>query len=211
LGRKGLRCNPTQEGHPPGFQFIHDDRPQFRFETAVRVLSTVEDGGLDPALPQGFGHFQGDVAGPDDDRPFRPLPVNKPTDADPVGQVLESEDIFRLLTGDPQFPGTGAGGDDQPVVGQGDFLSAGLIKYLNSAVGPVDGQGLMLQSDFNPLLGLKFLRSAGDQFRVVLDYITDVIGQLSRADGDKFTFFQQGNIGLGRFPPGAAGRRGSGC
>jgi len=138
------------------------------------------------------------------------LPVNKTTDSDPVGHILEGEDIFRLLAGDPQFPGTGAGGDDQPVVGQGDFLPAGLVPNLNPAVGPVDGQGQVLQSDVDPLLGLKFLRSAGDQFRVVLDYITDVIGQLSGADGDKFSLFQHGNIGLGRFPPGAAGRRGSG-
>ena len=99
--------------------------------------------------------------------------------------------------GDPQFPGTGPGGDDQPVVGQGDFLSAGLIQYLNPAVGPVDGQGLVLQSDVDLLLGPEFLRGAGNQFRRVLDYITDVIGQFSRPDGDKFSLFQHGNIGLG--------------
>jgi hypothetical protein len=65
----------------------------------------------------------------------------------------------------------------------------------------------VVQLDIDLLLGPKFLRRAGNQLGMIFDYITDVIGQFSRPDGDECSFFQHGNMGLGRFPPSACGRR----
>jgi hypothetical protein len=85
-----------------------------------------------------------------------------------------------------------------------------MVQDAHPGLGSVDGKGLVLQLNVDPLFGPEFLRGAGDQFLVVFDYITDVIGQLSGADGNKFSPFQHGNIGLGRFPPGVGGGGGSG-
>jgi hypothetical protein len=68
----------------------------------------------------------------------------------------------------------------------------------------------VIQAHINLLFGPEFLRSPGDQFLVILDYIADVIGQFSSPDRDKFPLFHHSDIGLGRLPSGGGGRGGPG-
>jgi hypothetical protein len=64
----------------------------------------------------------------------------------------------------------------------------------------------VIQADVDLLFGPKFLRGAGDQLLMILDYITDVIGQLSGPDRYERSLFEQGNIGRGRPSAGVGGR-----
>jgi hypothetical protein len=68
----------------------------------------------------------------------------------------------------------------------------------------------VIQAHINLLFGPKFLRGPGDQFLVILDYIADVIGQLSGPDGNKVPPFQHGDMGFGRLAAGTGRRGGSG-
>ena len=84
------------------------------------LVEDLDNGRLDlPHIRKGFGHFQADESGPDNDRFFRTVVGNRLFDGNGIPQIGNGENIFQVFTGQVQPSGIGAGGDDQLVVGQG--------------------------------------------------------------------------------------------
>jgi hypothetical protein len=90
------------------------------------------------------------------------LPINKGAEAEAVAHVFQGKNILRLFSGQVQPTGTGPGGDDQPIIGPGNFPAPVAVQDPYPACAPVNGQGLMPQLDFDLLLFLKFFRGPGD-------------------------------------------------
>ena len=143
---------------------------EFLIQPAHGKIGPVNQGGAEPQFPEGLAHLERDIAGPQEYGP-RAFPLSEeffyPKG---VRQIPQMENAREVLTRDFESARHGTGGKDKMV--EGELLAT------------VELQPLILCSyPGNPGLEThcyarlrKSFGSAGDEFILILDYITDVIG-----------------------------------
>ena len=142
-----------------------------------------------PQVRQGLGHFQGDVAHAQDHRPLRLALAQELLDAPAVFQVLDREHAGQIHALDGRPDRGGAGGNEQPVPGQGKGRAVAAAA-VHRARAPVDTFHSVAGAQVDPLLVAEGGGAAHHQVVQFAGRVGDVVGDVAGAVGHVRALFE---------------------
>ncbi len=128
--------------HPEAVHRLGQHPAHVRVQTCQWGLPAVDDGDGHTPGAQRLGELQTDVAGADDDRPSRPVPLQSGPYRQSVVQGLHPEDPLRVGAGQRRADRRGAGGDHQLVEALPLLTAAVQVAHQDRAPVGVDGDNL---------------------------------------------------------------------
>ena len=124
---------------------------------------------------QGLGQFQADVAGPDDHRPARPVPLQHRPQGQAVVEGLHPVDTGRIDPGQWRAGRGGPGGDHELIETLPGLPAGGQVAHEHGAAVQVDLQDLVTGAGVDGVVVAELLRGTGDQLRGVGDVLADEV------------------------------------
>ena len=147
VGREGGEAGAGDEVDVVGAEFAFEVEGHFAVERREGVVNLFDDGDGQAAVVEGLGHFEADETGADDDGAARGTGGQICLEFAGVFHVAERKDVGGVDVRGVGEDGTGAGGEDELVVGEGFVAVGGEIADFNGSGGAVDAEGFGVGAD----------------------------------------------------------------
>ena len=200
-----------QEAHALFAQLGVEEGGHLLIQRGQHLPGPLDDGHLQPLLPQVLRQLQADEAAPGQDGGLGAVAAHKVVDLQGVLHRAQGEQLLQPRAGQLRLGGEGAGGEEELVIGVLKDLACGQVAHCDGFPLRVDGLHLMAHLHLHPEPLPEALGGLEGQVLLVGDDAPDVVGQAAVGIGHVAGALIDHHLGLLVQAADAGGSGGAAC